>query len=52
MTDKIFITGHRNPDMDSVCAAYGYAALKNATSREKNYVAVRCGHLSDSLKKQ
>ncbi len=50
--DRIYITGHRNPDMDSVCAAYGYANLKNALSKEKNYVAIRCGHLSDSLKRQ
>ncbi|MCR4676258.1 MAG: putative manganese-dependent inorganic diphosphatase [Sphaerochaetaceae bacterium] len=52
MTEKIFITGHRNPDMDSVCAAYGYAVLKNTVTKEKNYVAIRCGHLSDSLRKQ
>lgn len=52
INDTIYITGHRNPDMDSICAAYGYAKLKNAISKDKNYMAVRCGHLSDSLKKQ
>lgn len=48
----IFITGHRNPDMDSVCAAYAYAQLKNAVDRENRYIPVRCGHLSPTVKKQ
>ncbi|MBE3574405.1 MAG: putative manganese-dependent inorganic diphosphatase [Firmicutes bacterium] len=26
----VYVVGHRNPDTDSVCAALGYAALKNA----------------------
>lgn len=38
--------------MDSVCAAYAYAALKNMTDRVNHYTAVRCGHLSDSVKGQ
>ena len=25
---SIFVTGHRNPDTDSICSAIGYAALK------------------------
>lgn len=49
---KIYITGHRNPDMDSVCAAWSYAQFKNLTDPENTYIPVRCGHLSDSLKKQ
>ena len=47
----IFITGHRNPDLDSICSAYGYSVLKNALDKENNYVPVRCGHLSESCKK-
>ena len=27
-TMSIFVTGHRNPDTDSICSAIGYAALK------------------------
>ncbi|MCF0229271.1 MAG: putative manganese-dependent inorganic diphosphatase [Parasporobacterium sp.] len=50
--DNVFITGHRNPDMDSVCSAYAYAKLKNSIDKNHNYIAVRCGHLSDSLKQQ
>lgn len=39
----IYITGHRNPDMDSICAAYTYAELKNALNDGHEYQAVRCG---------
>ena len=28
--DPIYVTGHRNPDTDSVVAAISYAALRNA----------------------
>lgn len=45
---KIYITGHRNPDLDSVCSAKGYAVLKNLLDPKNEYIAVRCGHLSDS----
>ncbi len=48
----IYITGHRNPDMDSVTAAWSYAQFKNLTDPDNHYIPVRCGHLSDSLKKQ
>ena len=28
--DKIYVTGHRNPDTDSIVSAMAYAALRNA----------------------
>ena len=31
----IIITGHKNPDMDSVCSAWCYAELKNKIDPEK-----------------
>ncbi|HAK46737.1 MAG TPA: putative manganese-dependent inorganic diphosphatase [Spirochaeta sp.] len=49
MTD-IIITGHRNPDMDSVCAAYCYAEFKNKTDKNNNYIPVRCGNLNNQTK--
>ena len=49
---QIYITGHRNPDIDSVCAALSYADLKNKIDSSNKYIPVRCGHLSDSVKKQ
>lgn len=47
----IYITGHRNPDLDSICSAYGYAALMNLQDPDNTYVPVRCGHLTDSARK-
>lgn len=52
LRNEVYITGHRNPDMDSLCAAYAYAALKSSIDRIHEYKAVRCGHLSDSVKGQ
>ena len=48
--EKIYITGHKNPDMDSICSAYAYSVLKNKIDPAYEYVPVRPGHLSDSSK--
>ena len=42
MQENIYIIGHRNPDVDSVCSALGYAAYK-AAAGNSNYKAARCG---------
>lgn len=47
----IYITGHRNPDMDSICSALGYANLKNLIDPKNEYRAVRCSHLGEGTKK-
>ncbi len=39
--EVIYITGHRNPDTDSICSAIGYAALKG-----EGYAAGRLGELN------
>ena len=44
--DTVYVTGHRNPDTDSIVSAMAYAALRNALG-DRNYVAARLGHLSD-----
>ena len=44
--EPIYITGHRNPDTDSIVAAISYAVLKNALG-ERAYIAARIGELSD-----
>ena len=49
MTD-ILITGHRNPDMDSVCAAWCYSEFKNKTDQSNRYIPVRCGNLNNQTK--
>ncbi|MCR5399926.1 MAG: DHH family phosphoesterase [Lachnospiraceae bacterium] len=46
----IYVTGHRNPDLDSICSAYGYAGLMNMQDGDNTYVPIRCGHLSDSTR--
>lgn len=44
--EPIYITGHRNPDTDSIVAAISYAMLKNALG-DRAYTAARIGELSD-----
>ncbi len=42
--DKVYITGHRNPDTDSIVSAMAYAALKNALG-QRQYCAARLGQI-------
>ena len=44
--DPIYVTGHRNPDTDSIVAAMAYAALRNAVG-DREYQAACLGHVSD-----
>ena len=44
--DTIYVTGHRNPDTDSIVSAMAYAALRNALG-DRQYQAARLGHVSD-----
>jgi manganese-dependent inorganic pyrophosphatase len=39
----IYITGHRNPDTDSIAAAIGYAELKGRLDQDNDYVPMRLG---------
>lgn len=48
--DKCFITGHKNPDTDSICAAVGYAYLKNKIDYSKEYISSRAGHINEETK--
>jgi manganese-dependent inorganic pyrophosphatase len=45
MTNKVYITGHRNPDSDSICAAIAYSEFKNKTQRI-NAIPIRLGEVS------
>ncbi len=47
--DPIYVTGHRNPDTDSIVAAMAYAALRNALG-DREYEAACLGHVSDETK--
>jgi manganese-dependent inorganic pyrophosphatase len=39
----IYVTGHRNPDTDSIAAAIGYSELKRRLDRDNEYKPVRLG---------
>src|SRR3954465_2328449 len=42
----VYVTGHRNPDTDSIAAAIGYAELKRRLDPRNEYVPVRLGELN------
>ena len=44
--EPVYVTGHKNPDTDSIVSAMAFAALKNALG-EREYVAARLGEISD-----
>ena len=44
---EVLVVGHQNPDTDSICAAIGYAALKNTLDPSARYVACRAGAISE-----
>ncbi|MBK5118218.1 MAG: hypothetical protein JJE23_15055, partial [Thermoleophilia bacterium] len=43
---RTYVTGHKNPDMDSIAAAIGYAELKSRLDDENEYVPVRLGEVN------
>lgn len=49
MKDVIYITGHKNPDSDSICAAVAYSEFKNKTGSTKT-IPLRQGSLSRETK--
>lgn len=44
MKNKIYITGHKNPDTDSICSAIALAELKNKMGQDAE--AIRLGNLN------
>jgi manganese-dependent inorganic pyrophosphatase len=42
----VYVTGHRNPDTDSIASAIGYAELKRRLDPRNDYVAARLGDLN------
>lgn len=41
-----YVTGHRNPDTDSIAAAIGYAELRSRQDPDTTYLPVRLGELN------
>ncbi|MFI3283872.1 MAG: putative manganese-dependent inorganic diphosphatase [Erysipelotrichaceae bacterium] len=48
MINPVFITGHRNPDTDSICSSMAYANLKQLLG--ENAIACRLGPLNEESK--
>lgn len=46
MTPRVYVSGHRNPDTDSIAAAVGYAELLNRLDPSGDYVPVRLGDVN------
>lgn len=47
--EPIYVTGHRNPDTDSIVAAIAYAALRNACG-DREYVAACLGQVNEETR--
>ena len=45
MENVVYVTGHKNPDSDSICAAYSYSEFKNKTSNLPT-IPVRLGNVN------
>ncbi|GIK77065.1 MAG: putative manganese-dependent inorganic diphosphatase [Acidobacteria bacterium] len=43
---RIYVTGHRNPDTDSIASAIAYAELKQQLDPDSEYVPVRLGRVN------
>ncbi len=48
--NEIYVTGHRNPDTDSVVAAIAYASLRNSLG-DRDYVAAHLDHINDETQR-
>lgn len=48
--EPIYVTGHRNPDTDSIVAAMAYSALRNALG-DREYEAACLGSVSDETQR-
>jgi manganese-dependent inorganic pyrophosphatase len=42
----VYVTGHKNPDTDTIASAIGYAEYKNLVDPENHYVAARLGEVN------
>src|SRR5919112_1053751 len=42
----VYVTGHKNPDTDTIASAIGYTEYKNLVDPENHYVAARLGEVN------
>ena len=45
MSEIVYVSGHKNPDTDSICSAIAYSYLLNATNKS-NAIPVRLGEIN------
>jgi manganese-dependent inorganic pyrophosphatase len=50
LVSVIYVTGHRNPDTDSIAAAIAYAELKGRIDSGARYVPVRLGEVNSQTR--
>lgn len=50
MNEIVFVTGHKNPDTDSIVAAISYANLRHALG-DGGYIPARIGGINDETRK-
>lgn len=50
MNNKIYISGHKNPDTDSIASAIVYADLKSHLDEFNEYIPIRLGELNKESK--
>lgn len=50
MNNKIYISGHKNPDTDSIASAIVYADLKSRLDEFNEYIPIRLGELNKESK--
>ncbi len=50
MPNSVYVIGHKNPDTDSICAAIGYAYLKNALSKDTKYEPKKAGPINSETR--
>ena len=50
MVASIYVTGHRNPDTDSIASAIGYAELRGRLDTNDEYIPVRLGECNPQTK--
>jgi len=48
--EHIYVTGHKNPDSDSIISAIAYASLRNAAG-DRRFVSARIGEISDETQR-
>ncbi|MDF2557176.1 MAG: manganese-dependent inorganic pyrophosphatase [Bacillales bacterium] len=46
----VYVSGHRNPDTDSICSPLAYAVLKNKLDSSQKYEPIRLGNVSNETK--